>query len=110
MLNRKNLFHRNLIEEQHETTDQDHVNVQNIEGNASQFPVVQGSDQVVSTQGRSGIVTDTILREDGPLSGSINNVNLITGNRSQSSHNNQRLQSNKKDNKTVKRVQGKWIK
>ena len=110
MLNRKELFHRNLIDEHYEATNQDPAEAQNNEGNGGQLLVAQSNNAIGLTQGRSGIPADVVFREEAPQNVAVNNVNLMVANRTQSSHVNQRHQNNKKESKTVKRVQGKCIK
>ena len=112
MLNRKELFHRNLIDEPLEVINQDQNANQNIELNSDHMPTNLNNSNINNTQGRDVTASENLYREfDNTLNGVSNHRNLVNGNRSQSSHPSHRVQHNKKDNnKTVKRVQGKWIK
>lgn len=95
MLNRKELFHRNLIEEQHETPIPEASGVQNNEVNGTHPYVTQNNNNIGPSQVRGVSATETLFREDAGLSGITNGINIVTGNRSQSSNTNQRLQNNK---------------
>lgn len=107
MLNRKELFHRNLIEQNHPTSSQDASVSQNTDANAA-HPYVAQSNLSGPSQLR-GVANDNNIRDDAGLGAAGASVNLTVGTRTHSSNTNQRL-SNNKDSNTVKRVQGKFIK
>lgn len=109
MLNRKELFHRNLIDEHIDDITQQPTGNQNNEVSGSQQPHTSNNRNIGNIPERGVTTHENLHRDiDNTLNGGSNHRNLMNANRSQSSHPNRRAQHSKKDNnKTVKRVQGK---